>query len=210
MSVESFASQILGAPGPSASAPSQNEVITTPPQSGPGSGYVTNPGGSALGATPRPYSTDGGVCIQDPPDSWDFQFVTLNYSGVAPNAMLADFFVQLPRPVKKLFMVGNNSPTGQALFIHFNKLQKYQNGVIEPIFGNESWIPFPGGEQMHGVTGGAASVGLTDASFIKFCKPISKFYCTIFNGAGAGPAGTGWNVTLLATDDIDMEYSNAV
>lgn len=189
------------------------EVITAPPLSGPGSGVVpSNLPGVIEGAPIGPYRTDGGVCIDAPPDSWDFQWVTLNYSGVGAQAMLQDFYVQLRKPVRKLFMVGNNSPGGQALFIHFVPLKKFDAGVVQNIFGNEPWIPFPGGQNLHGIADGAAfGSALTDASFIKFCKPISKFFATIYNGAGAGPVQTnGWNITLLATDDIDIEYSNAL
>lgn len=179
---------------------------TSPPMSGPGSGVVgTDVPGIIEGKPIGPYLPDGGVCIEPPADSWDFQWVTLEYTGTAPNAMLSDFYVQLRTPVRKLFMVGNNSPTGQALFIHFNPLKKYNGVVIANIDGNEPWIPFPGGTNLHGIVGGTGT-GLTDASILKFCTPISKFFATIYNSAGSGP----WRITLLATDKLDIQFSNAV
>lgn len=184
------------------------EIITSPPLSGPGSGVVpANVPGVIEGRPIGPYATDGGVCIDSPPDSWDFQFFTVTFSGVAPQAMVADQFIQLARPVKKIYLVGNNGPTTQAPFIHFVKLGMY-NGVTESkIQGNEPWIPFPGGGSWNGVTDAGGGEALTDISYIEFCKPISKFYITIINGGGAGVPV--WNLTFLATDDIRTIYSNA-
>lgn len=186
------------------------QVITHPPLSGPGSGVVpSNLPGVIEGGAPGPYLPDGGVCLNPTPDSWDFQWITISYTGVNPQEMVADHFVQLARPVKKLFMVGNNSPGGQAVFIHFNKLNKYAGTAasIATVDGNEQWIPFPGQDGLRAFPSLAGGSALVDTSYIKFCKPISKFYVTIINGSGAGTPL--WTVTLLATDDVDVEYSNA-
>jgi hypothetical protein len=186
--------------------------VTAPPLAGPGSGVVAADVPRVIEAkAPPAYLPDGGVCIDSPPDSWDFQWTVIHYTGVFPDGMVGDKFIQLARPVRKLFMVGNNSPKGSVLFIHFVPLGKYPpSGVIGEIQGNEPWIPFPGGGQFNSIAGGGPNgAGLTDCSYIKFCKPISKFYVTVYNGSGAGPADQGWNITLLATDDIDIEYSNA-
>jgi hypothetical protein len=185
-------------------------LITAPPASGPDSGIVpANLSNTIVAKSRGPYATDGGVCVDPTPDSFDFQWITATWTGLNPEAMLSDYFVQLARPVRKIFLVGVAGPGVPAVFLHLVPLNKY-NGTetaAASVFGNEPWIPFPGGSELRsqGAFGVGTGEALTDASFIRFCKPISKFFLTAWSpDGGANP----YSITLLCTDDLDNQYTN--
>ena len=191
-------------------------VITAPPLSGPGSGVVAkNVPGTIELAPGGPYLPNGGVCVEPTPDTWDFQFRTFNFGvtgGPPEQNSLADVFVQLPRPVKKIFLVsmGNTILDDVGIFLHFIPLGKSATASTSygPIDGSENWIPFPGMSSLKGQPAPAGGVALVSTSFVELCKPMSKLYIDILNSGGSTQVG-GFNITLLFTDDVSKVYTNA-
>jgi hypothetical protein len=190
------------------------QVITHPPLSGPDSGQVGRNVPTSIVSRPQgPYLPDGGVCVDPTPDSWDFQFVTLNFgvTGDIFHNSLADEFIQLPRPVRKIYIVGISGPivTGLGVFLHFQRLNKAATASTSygPVDGSENWIPFPGANQFHAQPCPGGGSALVDTCFIELCKPMSKLYVDVMNSGGA-TAAKGFNITFLFTDDIAKVYSN--
>ena len=134
-------------------------------------------------------------------DSNELQAITVTVTGV--NAV-ADVLVQLSFPARMIMVasIGPSQPMeARSLFLHLvplGKQQTYLNSgtptVITPD-GTEPWF------EIHNADLG--TVSFKAMSYVKFRKPITKFYLDIGNeGGGANPR----NYTFFCTNDIENVF----
>lgn len=163
----SIASKILGK---QTTQPKTN--LTTPPQSGPDSGYAADVADSITAKSQNPYVP--GPCNENSQSNANqLPTVTLTIPAVAGQLNFFDNLVLLPRATKKIKIC--SFAQDQTSDYRYFAMSLLKTGLDEPateytIEGTEPWIPLPFNE--------AFLVGTE----IEFEYPVTQFYFHVMGG----------------------------
>jgi hypothetical protein len=205
----SITQSILGKATGNQTSPGGTLNMTSPPQSGPGSGYVPQQLPTNIASQPvPPYLQNGGVCNMPTADTDDFYYLTVvggawpvgnNNNGGTPDAAgsMVDGLFNLPNPYRFFVLVSVEEGFESGNRIFFSKAP-----LTPATAGGSFAAPFPNGaEKMFSFNW----TGNQDAPqpVIALCRPITKFYLNADTASGSQ-----YTFTILCTNELDPLFRN--